>query len=160
MCREPVLRYTRDAAGLGEEVVAQAGLYHPPPDEALEADERGDADEAACHAWGYAAADDEVCGGEYKGEANHTAPDAMPPFHCVDEFEFRERHVGVEVPELGGVAVEGEGVFPVGGVEGREGASDGFPFGYGEAGFGEAGEAAEDNDAEDEAGGTEEPETD
>ena len=59
VCGEPVLAHARVAARC-EEIVAKARFDHPPAEKALEADERGDAEEGGRRPGGYPSAGDEV----------------------------------------------------------------------------------------------------
>lgn len=111
-----------------EEVVFEARLDHPPADEALKADEGGDAAETEGHGLGDSAAGDEVGGGEDEGETDEAAPDTVYPFHPVNGFKFFDTHTGVELLEFGRLSVLVEFGLPVKVIHWRERAGDRFPF--------------------------------
>lgn len=131
---EPVLGDAGVGAG-GEQVVLEAGLDHPPADEALEADEGGDAGEVGGDGGGDAAAGDEVGGGGDEGQADEAAPQAVRPLHVVDLLELLDVHVRVQQPELRRRAVLVELGLPVRLRERRQGARHGLPLRYAEAVF-------------------------
>lgn len=112
-----------------EEVVLETRLNHPPTNDALKADERGDTSNVEGHGEGDTAAGNKVEGGQDEGYADDTAPDAVGPFHEIDLLKLGEGHVRVEKLELGGCSVLVEFGGP-GFVVGRKDSSrDGTPFG-------------------------------
>lgn len=131
---QTILRDARVGAG-GEEVVLETGLDHPPADEALEADQAGDAEQVERHPGRDPAAGDEVERGEDEGEADEAAPEAVRPLHEVDLLELVKGHVRVEQLELRRGTVFFELGLPVGGGHGRKRAGDGSPFRYAESTF-------------------------
>lgn len=128
MCGEAVLRYAWVGTGLLEEVVLDAGFDHPPADEALEPDERGDTGDPGSHAGGDPATGDKVEAGENEGEADDTPPEPVRPFHVVDELVALEVHVRVQNTIFGRVAVFREILFPGFGGHWGERACYGLPF--------------------------------
>lgn len=138
MSGESVLAYSRMRAGR-EQVIGEPGFHHPPTDEALEANEAGDADEGPGHGDGDTTTSDEIGGGEDEGEADQPPPEAMRPLHEVDLLELGQVHVRVEHLEFGRRPVLFKFGLPVLLGERRERAGHGLPLGDAEASGGRRG---------------------
>lgn len=104
MSGKSILRNSRVRAG-SKEIILETRLDHPPADDALEADQAGDAEEVDGHLGGDLAAGDKVQRREDKGHADEASPETVEPFHKVNLLEFVEGHVRVEEGELGGGAI-------------------------------------------------------
>lgn len=137
MSGESVLAYPRMRTGR-KQIILEPGFHHPPTDEALEADEAGDANEGLGHGDGDTTTSDEVGGREDEGETDEPPPEAMCPLHEVDLLKLGQVHVGVQHLEFGRRSVLFKLGLPVLLGERRERAGHGFPFRDAEASGGEA----------------------
>lgn len=97
-----------------KEIVLETRLDHPPADEALDANQTGDAEQVERHLGRDFAASDKVQRGEDEGEADEAAPQPVRPFHVVDLLELVQGHVRVEHLELRRGAVLFKLGFPIG----------------------------------------------
>lgn len=109
---EAVLGDARLVSGL-KKLILEAGLDHPPTDGTLEADKAADASQTPGHGLANPFTHDKVDGGQEEGDADHSAPESVSPFHPVDLLEVFKVHVRVEHLELRTLLVAVVFIFPM-----------------------------------------------
>lgn len=113
MSSQSVLGNTRMRAR-SKEIVLETRFDHPPANEALDANQTGNAEQVECHLGRDFAASNKIQRRENEGEANEATPQSVRPFHVVDLFEFFQGHVRVQDLEFRRGTVLFKLGFPIG----------------------------------------------
>jgi hypothetical protein len=121
-------------------IVDEPALHHPPADRALREAQSEDESETLRERAIDPAPPQEPDQRQYEHEADGAAEQAVAILPPEDALESVERHVAVHQPELRSGAIAREGVFPLRGVERRDGAHEGLPLDNRETGVGEPGD--------------------
>ena len=112
---------------------AQPGMDHPPADCTLQGAESPQQHQPRHPARRHAARQRKAHKPGRPDQPDQPSEQAVGPFPPVDAAKPREVHVGVDLAELGDLAILVELGLPCGVIERRDGTRHGLPFGYREA---------------------------